>query len=57
MSEGPTRWKERHLGREAALQLLYQSDIGGLKSTDVEEAIEKAMRGAQKMLAAAQQRG
>ena len=39
MSEGPTRWKERHLGREAALQLLYQSDIGGLKSTDAEEAI------------------
>ena len=39
MSEEPTRWKERHLGREAALQLLYQWDIGGLTSTDVEEAI------------------
>tara|TARA_B100001123_G_scaffold244274_1_gene273108 strand:- start:21431 stop:21883 length:453 start_codon:yes stop_codon:yes gene_type:complete len=33
-------WVERHRGREAALQLLYQWEVGGLDQTGLNESIE-----------------
>lgn len=35
-----TQHRERHRGREAALQLLYQWEIGRLGEADIDEAIE-----------------